>query len=258
MTEDRAGANIPFAQKGVVITDAAMAWDFANKCFQSGTLPDHIQKGSQAFAIMCKGAELGLPPFASWDLIYPTKAGKLAIMTKGALGVVQAKPTYEDYTEHLEGEGEEMKAVAIAQRKGKKPVVKEFSYEDADVAGLLKQRKNKRGEDYNGTYQSYLKDMLLSRARGRALDVAFAAELRGIPIEGIAEDIDMMVEREKGTARIERGPELPALPPGKPDPFLEALRKGEPKPEPVAVETKVVQEEAEPPPEAEEEQGGLF
>lgn len=270
MSDERAGANIPFAHKGVVITDAAMAWDFANKCFQSGMLPGHIKKGSQAFAVMCKGAELGLPPFAAWDLIYPTKSGRLAIQTKGALAVVQAKSTYEDYTEYLEGEGETLKGVAVAQRKGKKPVLKEFSMADAETAGLLEQRYNYKGDAYDSTYQSYLKDMLLSRARGRALDIAFAAELRGIPIEGVAEDIDMMEARAKGEAmmrgtsakpaKAEGEMERPALPPARPDPLLEALKKnrGVPADEPVEAKQEEkpapLQGEVEPEPPAEEDE----
>lgn len=203
------------------------AW-LAEKIQRSGTLPEQIDSPEKAFAILCKGDALGLGPEASWGFIYITKAKRLAIMSKGALAVVQSKATFGGYSERIEGEGKEMKAVAMAQRKGFPVTIKEFSYADAETAGLLEKRRNFKGQEYDSTYQSYLKDMLLSRARARALDIAFAAELGGIPVEGVAEDIDVMEERKSGrlpTGTHEAKPPL-ALPPGKPDPLIEELSKG--------------------------------
>lgn len=191
------------------------AW-FSKKCFDSGLLPEQIKTPQQAFAILCKGDELGLPPFGAWQFIYLTKAKRLALLGKGALAVVQSKPMFESYSERIEREGTpEMAAVAIAKRKGMEAIVKTFSVADAEAARLLE-----KGKDYFGPWLGFLKDMLLSKARARALDIAFAAELGGIDLEGVAEDIAAAEER-KAAVRAQpqarqqiREARRPALPPG--------------------------------------------
>jgi hypothetical protein len=224
-------AEIEFGDVGVKLQTAQDAWRFAKRCFDSGMLPEQIQNANQAFVILCKGAELGLPAFASWSWVYLTKARRLALMTKGALAVVQSKPSFGGYKEWIEAEGTpEMKAVAVAQRKGREPTVKEFSLKDAETAKLLGRRVSSKGNEYDGPWQSFLKDMLLSRARGRALELTFAAELGGIALEGIAEDIDMMEARQQDqVTRVGRaGGALPdrrpaALPAATVDPLFEEL-----------------------------------
>ncbi len=184
----------------IQINTAQDAIDFATWCFESGYLPRHIENPKQAFTIMQRGAEMGLPPFAAWRFIYQTKGGKLALESKGALAVCQSKASFGGYKERIEGEGDGMRGVGIAWRKGDDdPTIKEFTMEDAKRAGLLKRPTNRRGEAYDGPWQLYLKDMLLSKARERALSIAFGAELGGIPIEGLAEEIEAR-ESQKATA----------------------------------------------------------
>jgi len=191
-TEDP-GNEVLFGNKTVAWYKWA-AW-FSEKIFASRSMRQ-LESKEQAFAILCKGEELGLPPFAAWSWIYTTKAGRLAIQSKGALAVVQSKHTFAGYREWIEDDGKPtMRACAAATRKGFPETIKEFSRADAEVAGLLRERKNQQGQTYDSTYQAYLKDMLLSRARARCLDITFAAELGGIPIEGTAEDADMMDAR---------------------------------------------------------------
>jgi hypothetical protein len=241
----------------------------ASVAFRSRMLPTQIQTVEQAFMIVMTGADLGLKPSAAFKYLYLTKARRVALMTKGGLGVVYQSGYCEAYKEWLEGKGEEMRAVAYTKRKGMPdPFQREFSWEDAKEAGLLEQRQNRDGEDYDSTYQKYLKDMLLSRARGRVLEVAYPDVLGGTPMEGIAEDIDRGEAEARGQApaAVEAGEPQKALPPPGPDPLLEALRgkKAEPDPETelVEVEAEVVQEKSaeqvEPPPEESEEDGELF
>jgi hypothetical protein len=224
--EPKPAAALEFSQVGVKINTVEEAIRVAKWSFESNLLPTQIQSAQQAFVILCKGAELGLPPFASWNHIYLTKARRLALMTKGALAVVQSKPSFESYDERIEHEDQpatEWVAVAVAKRKGKPAVIKTFSYADATAAGLTGPKTNRDGQSYAGPWQSFLKDMLLSRARGRALDIAFAAELGGIPIEGVAEDADMMEARRAGPDRTRPDPDRPSLPPPKRDPLLDEL-----------------------------------
>ena len=190
-------------QTGTIqIHTAQDAIDFATWCFESDYLPNHIKNVKQAFTIMQRGAEMGLPPFAAWRYIYQTKGGKLALESKGALAVCQSKASFEDFQERIEGEADGMRGVAIATRKGRKPTIKEFTMEDAKRAGLLKRPKTREGREYDGPWQAYLKDMLLSKARERALSICFAAELGGIPIEGLAEEIEA---RESQKAEAAQG-----------------------------------------------------
>ncbi len=220
---------------------------FAKECWDSHLLPDQIDSSAKAFTILCKGDELGLPPFAAWQWIYLTKARRLAIMSKGALAVVQAKPAFGGYGEWIEGEGTpEMKAVCTAKRKGFPDTIKEFSLADANAAGLLEKKRTREGAEFSGPWQAYVKDMLLSRARGRCLDVAFAAELGGIDVEGVAEDVADAVtsrrEREEAAAERRRpfamiaGQQPRALPAAGVDPLIAALTKGPASAAPVEVE----------------------
>jgi hypothetical protein len=213
----------------IEIRTAQDAIDVATWCYESEYLPKHIKSPKQAFTIMQRGAEMGLPMFSAWRYIYQTKGGKLAIESKGALAVVQSKATFGYYKERIEGEGDGRMAVATACRKGSEhPIIKEFTMEDAKLAGLLKRPKTREGREYDGPWQAYIKDMLLSKARSRALDIAFAAELGGIPIEGQAEEIDARETQRAPKVRNiqDRLPERPALPPGEPAQGLTDLIRG--------------------------------
>ena len=215
--------------RGTQFNTVEEAMGYATACFRSGMLPGQIQSPQQAFVIMDNGAELGLRPWASWKLLYITKAGRIAVQSKGALAIAQACPNYEYYEERIELEGtQQMRATAIAKRKGKKETVKSFSMEDAAGADLLSRKKNRRGEEYDGPWQSYVKDMLLARARDRALSICFAAELAGIELETMAEDADRLEIKAAGggvtpvgAPREEADVEEPkALPPPQADPLL--------------------------------------
>lgn len=210
--------SIEYGESGMVIRTVEDLKNLAKWAVESGFLPEQIKTAQQAFVIMVSGAELGLKPMAAVKFLYLTKGRRVALMTKGALAVVQAKPTYDGYREWIEAEGKpEMQACAAAKRKGGDWQTKSFSVADAQVAGLLKPGRTRDGGSYDTTYQSFLKDMLLSRARGRVLDIVFAAELGGIPIEGVAEDADMMDQRRQGDRD-----EAPA-PPQRRDPLIERL-----------------------------------
>jgi hypothetical protein len=202
---------------------------FARWNFESGLLPEHIKNSKQAFAIMMRGAELGLKPHASWRWLYMTKGGKIAMETKGKLAVCQADPSFVDYREwieHEDGPEEGWKAVAVAKRKNREDTIKEFSFKDAERAKLTGKKKNFKGQEYDSTYTLYLKDMLLARARDRALDLAFADVLGGIPSKEIMDDVEAREPREsRGTTpdnATVRDPMLDLLAPKAPAEVVEA------------------------------------
>lgn len=237
------GKTIEYGETGMVIRTVDDLKNLAKWAVESQFLPEQVKTPQQAFVIMVSGAELGLKPMAAVKFLYLTKARRVALMTKGALAVVQAKPSYDGYREWVENEGTpEMTAVAWAKRKGQEGQTKTFSIADAQAAGLLKDK------GYASTYQLFLKDMLLSRARGRVLDVVFAAELGGIPIEGIAEDADMMDARRAAP----REPRAASAPTGRRDPLLDELGTSvttdrAPEPEFIDAEAVTVIESGPPP-----------
>lgn len=208
---------------GVVLKTVEDAVNFAKWNVESGLLPEHINTAKKAFAIMARGAEMGLKPHASWRWIYMTKGGKMAMESKGKLAVCQASPVFTGYREWVQDEDgpvEGWKAVAVAKRKGREDIIKEFSYKDAERAHLVQKKRNRKGELYDGTYQLYLKDMLLARARDRALDLQFADVLGGMPAREIMEDVEEAepprVSRETPTVTVE-------------DPLMAAAGVGQPK-----------------------------
>ena len=231
----------PRSGVGVATFDDLMA--VASVALRSRMLPDYIKTVEQAFMILMTGADLGLRPSAALKYLYPTRSRRIALNTKGALAVVYQSKLCEAYKEWIEGKDEKLRAVATTRRRGMPDAfTKDFSWEDAKKAGLLEQRQTRDGEDYDSTYDKYLKDMLLSRARGRVLEIAYPDVLGGTPLEGIAEDIDRgEAEREGRPARppVEDEPAGPRqITAGGPDPLLEALRgaRKEVAPEPVRVE----------------------
>ena len=147
---------IKTGEGGFALKTVEDAVQFAKWNFESGLLPEHIHNVKQAFAIMARGAELGLKPHASWRWLYMTKAGKIAMETKGMLAVCQASSSFAGYREWIENEQgpvEEWKAVAVAKRKNRENQIKEFSFDDALRAGLLKKKRSRKtGGEIDGPY----------------------------------------------------------------------------------------------------------
>jgi len=124
------------------------------------------------------GSELGLAPLQSLQNVAVIN-GKPSIYGDAMLAVCSASPLCSDISETFEGEGEELAAVCVAQRKGRKPVTARFSVADARRAALW---------DKAGPWKQYPRRMLQMRARGFALRDAFPDVLRGLIAREEAED----------------------------------------------------------------------
>jgi len=153
---------------------------------RSGMLPAAIKKPEQALVIMQKGAELGIPPMQAFSHIHvisgkPTMSAELMmsmILTK----CPEAKINILKYNNE---------AVSYeASRPNWKPVIFEFTIEDAKLAGLLS----------NPTWKKYPRAMLRSRcvsemARAMFADclsgVSYTAEELGAPVNEEGEVIDV-------------------------------------------------------------------
>jgi hypothetical protein len=245
---------------------------------RSRMLPKDVQTVEQAFWLIYNALDLGLPASSAFKFLYMTKGRRVAMTTRGQHAVIYRSGLCEGYREWTEGTGESLVATATTRRKGfSDPFTKTFSYKDAEDAGLLDERTNRDGDAYDSTYDKYLKDMLLARARERVFGVAFPDVTGGLPSQGVAEEI------ERNEAEAQGGRTLVGIEPGQaqrselqaavgPDPLLEAIRVNKEKPGAVVIPVeaqviepqkqlpKVIDPEAEPPEEEEEEedQGELF
>lgn len=135
---------------------------------------DYQKKPANIIVAIQFGAEIGLPPMQSLQSVSVIN-GRPALWGDGALALVQGHPDFEDIQETTEG----TVATCIVKRKGRSPVCRKFSDEDAAKAGLL----NK------GPWMQYRNRMRQMRARGFALRDSFADVLKGISIAEEAMDI---------------------------------------------------------------------
>ena len=135
---------------------------------------DYQKKPANIIVAIQFGAEIGLPPMQSLQSVSVIN-GRPALWGDGALALVQGHPDFEDIQETTEG----TVATCIVKRRGRSPVMRKFSDEDAAKAGLL----NK------GPWTQYRNRMRQMRARGFALRDSFADVLKGISLAEEAMDI---------------------------------------------------------------------
>lgn len=160
------------------------ATEFAQYLAQSDLVPQ-AYKGKPANIVVAtqRGREIGLPYLQSLDAIAVIN-GRPSLWGDSALAVVMAHPAFEDIEEVVIGDGDKMVAKCTIKRKGRSPVVREFSVEDAKKAGLW-------GKE--GPWRNYPKRMLQLRARGFAMRDAFPDALRGISIAEEVQDIEIEI-----------------------------------------------------------------
>jgi hypothetical protein len=135
---------------------------------------DYQKKPANIIVAIQFGAEIGLPPMQSLQSVSVIN-GRPALWGDGALALVQGHPDFEDIQESTEG----TVSTCIVKRKGRSPVIRKFSDEDAARAGLLTK----------GPWMQYRGRMRQMRARGFALRDSFADVLKGISIAEEAMDI---------------------------------------------------------------------
>lgn len=151
---------------------------------------DYIKKPGNILLAMQFGAEVGLAPLQSLQSIAVIN-GRPALWGDGALALVQGHPDFQDIIEETKG----TTAFCTIKRRGRTPVTRSFSDDDAHKAGLL----NK-----SGPWTNYRARMRAMRARGFALRDSFADVLKGISIAEEAMDVpidnaDVKKQREAGT-----------------------------------------------------------
>lgn len=156
------------------------AMKIAGILIESGFAPPSYKKPAQVLAAIQYGKELGLKPMHALHSISVIN-GKPAAYGDGLLAICMSSPDFEDIKEsefkEIKANG---KAICTSKRKGRSPVTREFSIEDAKKAGLW-------GKP--GPWTTYPERMLQMRARSWSLRDAFADRLQGLIAEEEAQDI---------------------------------------------------------------------
>jgi hypothetical protein len=178
-------------------------------------LPKEVVIGNLVTAMQF-GAEVGLTPAQSvWSIAIIN--GLPYMWGEAPLGLVYASGQLEYIKESWEGEeavGQKdqkgnylqplkLRAICEVKRRGQQPVKRSFSWAEAELAGLVEKGRT----SYNpGMYMQYSRRMLQMRARGWALDDAFADVLKGI--RSLA-DQEQLIKVISGELTVEDAPPRP-------------------------------------------------
>lgn len=164
--------------RGLQFRNMDELWRFCTAVVNSGTFKD-INTPEVALIRLQAGLELGLTPIWSLTNIMVTN-GRPSVWGDALLGLVLNHKDCEDVIETFEGTGDNLVAICEVHRKGRLPVKREFSVNDAKRAGL-------HGKNVHG---SYPKRMLQMRARSWACRDSFADALRGLGVIEEMRDIE--------------------------------------------------------------------
>jgi len=154
------------------------AMQVAELLAQSQFVPQSFRgKTGDILAAIMYGAEVGLSPMVSLQSIAVIN-GRPALWGDSVMALLMSHPKFGGLHEEWTGEGVNLTAVCEIKRKGiDSPFFGTFSVADAKQAGLLGK---------SGTWTTYPRDMLMWKARHRAIRQGFADMLKGLMM---AEDI---------------------------------------------------------------------
>lgn len=176
-------APVVAGNRGLELRTLDDMWRFAGLAFTSGLAPKGMSREACMVAIQM-GAECGLPPMASMQNIAVVN-GRPSIWGDAQMAICRASGAWNEaaHEEGWGGTGDEFHAYCQVARVGGKPHRATFSVAEAKQAGLW-------GKP--GPWQQYSKDMLMWRARSRALRAKFSDALRGfVCVEEARDFIDV-------------------------------------------------------------------
>jgi len=198
-TQQPAKPPIMMGDNGLALANFEDMWRFSQAVAASGLAPKGLERPEAILVAIQMGMEVGMKPMASIQNIAVIN-GRPSVWGDAALAVVQEHPKFEDIEEELvdAGTANERARCSVWKKGRDKPVVREFSKEQAKRAGLL----NKQGP-----WMQYPERMLQMRARSWAIRDAFPGALKGLTVA--EEAIDM-------PRRVVEGEVVePAAPPAK-------------------------------------------
>jgi len=165
--------------------DFEQMWRIARVMSASGMMPKGCERPEQVFVAIEMGLEVGLSPMQAVQNIAVIN-GRPSIWGDAAWALVISHPECEDTHEEFitDDKGAVTSVICTIKRRGRQPVVRSFSREDARSAGLLSKP---------GPWKEYTSRMIQMRARSWAMRDAFADALRGL---GTVEEVSDIVEAE--------------------------------------------------------------
>jgi len=178
----------------ISITTMKDMWWFAETVSKTPFVPkDLANNPASCFIAMQFGLELGISPMQAIQNIAVIN-GRPTLWGDAMLAVVSAHPDCIDIEEKLDTETNT--AICIVKRRGRNPVVRSFSEEDAKRAGLW--GKN--------VWKSYPQRMLQMRARSWALRDSFPDALKGMMAREEAQDIESKPTPQMGQPAVNNRP----------------------------------------------------
>lgn len=162
-------AVVAYGSKGVQIDTLEGMYRFAQYVVASGFAPRGFEKPESVLIAIQSGAELGLSPMQSLQSIAIIN-GRAGIYGDAALALVRGSGLCASYSQKMEGEGDNRKAVVVSKRKDGCEIESTFSVSEAKKAGLWGK---------SGPWSQYPERMLMFRARGFNLRDNFGDVLKG-------------------------------------------------------------------------------
>lgn len=179
---------IQMGSRGIEIRSFDELARFCTAVSRSGLAPKGITTPEAIMVAVQAGMEVGLSPFQALQGMAVIN-GRPSLFGDAALAVVSAHPEFEDIEETIEGTGDKMVASCVIRRKGRLPIKRVFSVQDA---------KNAKLWGKVGPWTDYPQRMLPMRARSWAMRDSFADALKGV---GIAEEQSDVPSREMKQAK---------------------------------------------------------
>lgn len=159
------GPQLPTATEIAVLRDVAAAMAAS----QMGFMPDAFNQKPQACMALCLTAHAyGVHPMLAAQHAYVIK-GKVSFEVAFKIGVAKSRVPGLDL-EVIDWSDE--RCVVKGTRPGRTPVTVEFTYAQAEKAGLTKKE----------VWQMYRQDMLYNRAAGRVVKMLCPDALLGLPV----------------------------------------------------------------------------
>jgi len=163
--------SVAMTHTGLEPQNFEQAWRMAGLLAASDLVPkDYKGKPENCLVAMQMGRELGIAMMQAIQNIAVIN-GRPSIWGDLGLALIQGHPEFQDIEESFEGEGDNLTAVCTIKRRGRSPVTRQFSVEDAKAAQLWGKA---------GPWQQYKRRMLQMRARWWASRDSFADALKGI------------------------------------------------------------------------------
>lgn len=166
--------------RGIIPTDTTQLMKMADFVAKSGWAPKDMSTSERVFVAMAHGLELGMRPMQALQSVHVIN-GRPSLGSFTAKALVEASGLLTDYEEYVDGEGDNRWAFVRVQRGTRTHAEVTFSVGDAKRAKLW-------GKP--GPWTQYPDDMLLHKARARAMQRHFPDVLAGMAIYEDIRDVE--------------------------------------------------------------------